>query len=170
MKNGMKLFIGLMAAHWLEHLFQAYQVYVMHLPRACALGMLGMKFPWLVRTESLHFLFAVLTTVMLVKLKEGFEGLAYFLWDLALSISLWHLLEHSLLFYQAVTGHFLFGQSQPTSILQLGFPRIELHLFYNSIVTIPAMLAILVNDTHPDVGIGDYECPTSDFIGDNHVS
>src|SRR5579859_6533765 len=98
MSTGKKIFLGLMTAHWLEHVFQAYQVYAMHLPRHCALGMLGMKFPWLVKTESLHFLFAILTTAFLIGMRESFEGWTYFLWDVALSLSLWHLLEHSLLF------------------------------------------------------------------------
>ena len=61
-------FAALMIGHWLEHIFQAYQVYVMHMPRACALGMLGMKYPWLVKTESLHFGFAVFTTIGLLML------------------------------------------------------------------------------------------------------
>src|SRR5580692_10821586 len=61
-------FVVLLIGHWLEHLFQAWQVYVMHMPRACALGMLGMKYPWLVRTESLHFGFALLTTYGLLRL------------------------------------------------------------------------------------------------------
>lgn len=147
--TGMKVFIGLMLAHWTEHVFQAWQVYAMHVPRVCALGFLGMKYPWLVKTESLHFGFAVLTTVMLVALRKQFESAAYLLWDIALSISLWHLLEHSLLFYQACTGHFLFGQHQPTSILQLAFPRIELHLFYNTIVTVPAMIALYLYQRQP---------------------
>ena len=56
-------FAVLMIAHWLEHIFQAYQVYAMHMPRACALGMLGMKYPWLIKTEALHFGFAIFTTV-----------------------------------------------------------------------------------------------------------
>ena len=30
----------------------------------------------------------------------------------------------------------------PTSIAQLVFPRVELHLFYNTIVTIPMVVAM----------------------------
>lgn len=144
MKYGMKIFGALMIAHWLEHIFQAYQVYVLHMNRMCALGMLGMKYPWLVRTESLHFVFAWLTFVMFY-----FAGIGYFssqsaikLWILGWAASFFHLVEHSLLFAQAVTHHYMFGATQPTSLLQQFFPRIELHLFYNSIITLLMILSL----------------------------
>jgi hypothetical protein len=182
-------FAALMAAHWLEHAFQAWQVYVMHMPRACALGMLGMRYPWLIRTESLHFGFAVFTTVGLLLLWNlfaapmmrltstvpgltgrvvvgGLVGYKPFIgdmdakgdvrpvtarwWKAATSISIWHLFEHTLLFGQATLHHNLFGSPVPTSIIQLIVPRIELHLFYNSLVTVPvavAMLLILKRDS-----------------------
>jgi hypothetical protein len=167
MSKGMWAFLALMTAHWAEHIVQVYQVYVLHMHRACALGLLGMKYPWLVRTESLHFTFAVLTTVMLIALRKRFVFEAYTLWDIAISISLWHLLEHSLLFYQAVTGHFLFGAHQPTSILQLAFPRIELHLFYNSLVTIPSMIAMWINTFKYEILYPvpvEPACPSSDDV------
>lgn len=165
----MKLFGGLMIAHWLEHLFQAYQVYVQHLDRACALGMLGMKYPWLVRTESLHFGFAILTVF-------GFwyAGQDYFenwtateAWAAGFFVSIWHLCEHTVLFAQAATHHNLFGRSVPFSVLQFVFPRIELHLFYNSVVTILMVAALLIERQQPRYSVEpDWcdECHASQMV------
>jgi hypothetical protein len=63
----------------------------------------------------------------------------------ALVIQFWHHFEHLLLLIQAQTGHDFFGQKVPTSILQLFFPRVELHLFYNSIVFIPMVIAMYLH-------------------------
>jgi hypothetical protein len=35
-----------------------------------------------------------------------------------------------------------FGNAVPTSILQLWFPRLELHLFYNTVVFVPMVVAM----------------------------
>lgn len=142
--TGLKIFGFLMLAHWLEHIFQTFQVYVLHYKRHDACGMLGQAYPWLVRSEWLHFGFAVLTMVGIVLLRYGFYKKALAYWDSAMYISIWHLFEHTLLFAQAQTHHFLFGAHEPTSVLQLFFPRIELHLFYNSIVTIPIIIAMFL--------------------------
>lgn len=153
MKYGMKIFGALMIAHWLEHLFQAYQVYVMHMDRSCALGMLGMKYPWLIRTESLHFVFALLTVAGFL-----YAGWHYFeskfatkLWAFGCLVSIWHSIEHTLLFYQATTHRYLFGAHQPMSIIQLFVPRIELHLFYNSIITLFMVFALIEEKMYLDV-------------------
>jgi hypothetical protein len=145
MKYGMKIFGTIMIAHWLEHIFQAYQVYVLHLHRECALGLLGMKYPWLIKTESLHYVFAMWTVWAMI-----YAGWKYFesdwaskMWIYGTIAAVWHFIEHCLLFGQAVTHHYLFHQSQPTSIIQLFVPRIELHLFYNSIITLLAGVALL---------------------------
>jgi hypothetical protein len=147
-------FAFLMLAHWLEHAFQAWQIYVMHMPRACALGMLGMKYPWLIKTESLHFGFAIFTTVGLLMLWRVFvngyvasdhcviDPPSANYWKAATYISIWHLFEHSLLFTQAMIHHNFWGSPVPTSVIQQIIPRVELHLFYNSIVTIPIAIAM----------------------------
>lgn len=147
-------FAFLMLAHWAEHIFQAYQVYVQHMHRACALGLLGMAFPWLIKTESLHFGFAVFTTVGLLMLwhvyVNGKVASDYMVihptseiwWKAATYISIWHLFEHTLLFTQAITHHNFWGSPVPTSVIQLLIPRVELHLFYNSLVTIPIAIAM----------------------------
>jgi hypothetical protein len=47
----LKIFVGVMIAHWLEHLVQAYQVYVLGYERHHAMGLVGHFYPWLVYTE-----------------------------------------------------------------------------------------------------------------------
>ena len=139
-KTKMTIFLGLIAAHWVEHFFQMYQVYVQHLHRECALGFLGMKYPWLVRTEILHFAFALFTTAGMYWIGDQYftSWKATKFWAVGYLISIWHLFEHSLLFGQALAG-----RAHPTSIIQLFVPRIELHLFYNSIITYFIMYALI---------------------------
>lgn len=140
----LKIFAFLMVAHWSEHLVQGYQVWVLGYERHHAGGILGQFFPWLMHSEWLHFAYAVLTFAGLVVLYRAFTGPALVWWKAALVIQAWHLVEHSLLFAQAQGGFLLWGAKEPTSVLQLFFPRIELHLFYNSVVTVPIVVAMLL--------------------------
>lgn len=142
------LFATICAAHWLEHIFQMYQVYVMKVPRPMAGGCLGMVYPWLVKTELLHYGYAVVMLLGLWLLRKGFTGQAHNWWVAALVIQFWHHFEHLLLFGQAMTHHYLFGGHQPTSVLQIFFPRIELHMFYNTLVTIPIVVAMVLYYRH----------------------
>jgi hypothetical protein len=146
-RHGMllKIFVAIMIAHWLEHLVQAYQVYGMGYERHHAMGMLGQIYPWLVHSEWMHFGYAVLTMLGLVILRDGFSGSALAWWNAALIIQIWHLFEHTLLFVQAQGGFTLWGATEPTSVLQLFWPRIELHLFYNSVVTVPIVIAMVLS-------------------------
>jgi len=146
-RHGMmlKLFVVIMIAHWMEHIVQAYQVYVMGYERHHAMGLLGQFYPWLVHSEWMHFGYAVLTALGLVILRGGFTGAARVWWDTAVIIQIWHLFEHTLLFVQAQGGFTLWGANEPTSVLQLFWPRIELHLFYNSVVTAPIVIAMVVS-------------------------
>jgi len=57
-------------------------------------------------------------------------------------IQFWHHIEHALLQGQVIAGGTLFGSPVPMSIVQLWFPRLELHLFYNSVVFVPMMVAM----------------------------
>ena len=41
-----------------------------------------------------------------------------------------------------ILGHNFFGRPVPTSLVQLWVPRVELHLFYNTIVFIPMVIAM----------------------------
>ncbi len=138
-------FVALMVAHWLEHGVQAYQVYALGYDRHHAGGILGQIFPWLMHSEWLHFTYAILTFAGLLMLRPVFAGRALRWWNIALLIQAFHLLEHTLLFAQAQGGFRLFGASEPSSILQVFFPRIELHLFYNSVVTVPIVVAMFLH-------------------------
>ena len=80
--------------------------------------------------------------VALVMLRHGFTGRARTWWNTAMWIQVWHHFEHLLLLLQAITGSNLLGKPVPTSIAQLVFPRVELHLFYNAIVFIPMVVAM----------------------------
>jgi hypothetical protein len=146
-RHGMllKIFAGIMIAHWLEHIVQAYQVYEMGYERHHAMGLLGQIYPWLVHSEWMHFGYAVLTLLGLVILRNGFSGSALAWWNAALIIQIWHLFEHTLLFVQAQGGFTLWGAAEPTSVLQRFWPRIELHLFYNSVVTVPIVIAMVLS-------------------------
>ena len=141
----LKSFLAIMIAHWAEHIVQAYQVYVMGCERHNAMGLPGRFYPWLVHSEWLHFGYAIATWLGLVILRSGFSGTALHLWDMAIIIQIWHSFEHTLLFIQAQRGFTLWGAAESTSVLQLFWPRIELHLFYNSVVTLPIILAMVTS-------------------------
>ena len=138
-------FMVVVLAHWAEHLVQAYQIWVLGRPRPAARGVLGQVFPWLVTSEWLHYGYALVMLVGLVLLRPGFAGRARTWWTVALVIQFWHHIEHLLLLVQAQTGTFFFGAAVPTSVAQVVFPRVELHLFYNSIVFIPMVIAVYLH-------------------------
>jgi hypothetical protein len=144
-EKALAVFMVIVAAHWGEHVAQAYEIWVLHWPTADANGLLGIPFPWLIKTEWLHYGFAVLMLAFLWVLKDGFTGRSRRLWNIALGIQFWHHIEHLLLLLQASFGFRLFGGDVPTSVLQYFFPRVELHLFYNAIVTIPMVIAVVVH-------------------------
>jgi hypothetical protein len=143
------VYLTIVILHWMEHLFQAAQIWLLGMPRPQALGMLGYVFPWLVKSETMHFTYALLMFIGLVLLRPGFHGTAKKWWTASLIIQTWHLFEHSLLQIQAATGQNFFGSPVPTSILQLVFPRVELYLFYNAAVFVPMVVAMWLH-TRPD--------------------
>jgi len=132
-------------AHWAEHIAQAYQLWVLDWPLPRARGVLGLPFPWLIKSEWLHYGYALVMLTGLFLLRPGFRGRSRRWWTIALVIQFWHHIEHLLLLVQAQTGHYLFGRPVQTSILQLALPRVELHLFYNTIVFIPLVVAMLLH-------------------------
>ncbi|MFC7221050.1 hypothetical protein ACFQLX_23245 [Streptomyces polyrhachis] len=141
----------LVVAHWAEHLAQAVQIYIYHWPLPEARGVLGIPFPWLVKSEWMHYGYALLMLAGFLLLRPGFTGRARTWWDVALGIQIWHHLEHLLLLVQAQSGTFLLDRTVPTSIVQLAFPRVELHLFYNALVTIPMLVAMALHRRpHPE--------------------
>jgi hypothetical protein len=141
-KRALQLFMLIVLFHWAEHIVQAYQFYGLHWSRQSSMGFLGMYYPWLMKTETLHYGFALVMVVGLWVLRKGFTGTSHKWWMASFWLQFWHHFEHFLLFYQANTHHYFFGGSVPTSIGQIWVPRIELHLFYNTIVFIPMVVAM----------------------------
>lgn len=141
-KPGNQVFMAIVLAHWAEHLVQAFQIWVLNWPRPQALGLLGLWQPWLVKTEAMHYAYALVMLIGLFMLRPGFAGKSLTWWTISLAIQFWHHIEHALLQYQYLAHHNLFGSKVPTSIAQLWFPRVELHLFYNTIVFIPMVIAM----------------------------
>src|SRR6202167_1118409 len=148
-ERALQVFMVIVLAHWAEHLVQAYQIYVMGWPRPKALGLLGVFYPWLFKSEVLHYGYALVMLIGLWVLRKGFTGVSYTWWMVAFWIQFWHHIEHFLLIYQATTHHYFWGRPVPCSILQLVFPGGELHLSYNSIVFIPMVIAMYCRVSPP---------------------
>jgi hypothetical protein len=140
--------MAIVVAHWMEHLLQAFQIWVLGWERPDAGGALGLLFPWLVKSEALHYFYAIVMLAGLLLLRPGFVGRARTWWDVALVIQFWHHIEHAILLGQAVVGANLFGAEVPTSIVQLIVERAELHLVYNALVFIPMVIAMWIH-VHP---------------------
>jgi hypothetical protein len=139
----LRAFLVIVLAHWAEHLLQAFQIYVLGWPVPEARGALGYLFPWLVRSEAMHYAYALVMLAGLWILRSGFAGTRdRQWWTIALAIQFFHHIEHALLQGQAILGQNLFGMPVPTSIAQLWVPRVELHLFYNTIVFVPMVVAM----------------------------
>lgn len=139
------IYMAVVVAHWAEHLVQAYQIWILGWARPEARGVLGMPFPWLVSSEWLHYGYAILMLVGLFLLLPGFTGRAKAWWTVALALQFWHHIEHALLLIQAHSSFRIAGEEGPVSILQLVVPRVELHLFYNSVVFIPMLIAMYLH-------------------------
>ena len=147
------IYTAVVVSHWLEHLFQAAQIWIFNMPRPESLGALGYLFPWLVKSEVLHFGYALLMLAGLFLLSSGFAGVARGWWTASLAIQVWHFIEHSTLQAQAIVGTNLFDSTVPTSFLQVFFLRPELHLFYNAAVFIPMVVAMWLH-TRPGAPSG----------------
>jgi hypothetical protein len=143
------IYLGVVILHWVEHLVQAAQIWILGMPRPEALGALGYVFPWLVKSEVMHFTYAVVMFGGLILLRPGFRGAARGWWTASLVIQGWHLVEHSTLQLQAIAGQNLFGSPVPTSFLQVVVPRPELHLLYNLVVFVPMVVGMWLH-TRPD--------------------
>jgi hypothetical protein len=157
----LRLFMVVVLAHWAEHLLQAIQIYVLGWPVPEARGLLGYFYPWLITSETLHYGYALVMLAGLWLLRRGFTGASdHRWWTIALSIQFFHHFEHALLQTQAMLGHNFFGRPVPTSILQLWAPRVELHLFYNTIVFIPMVIAMYYHmfPTRPDAAAQRCTC------------
>jgi hypothetical protein len=152
-KRALQFFMLIVLAHWAEHLAQATQIFILKWPRPQANGVLGLFFPWLVSSEALHYGYAIVMLIGLFVLRKGFTGTSKKWWTIALAIQFWHHIEHFVLQWQAITHHYWNGSPVPVSFLQMLFPksRVEIHLFYNTIVFIPMMVAMYYH-MFPPVG------------------
>ena len=156
--RGLLLFLALVAAHMAEHVVQMAQL-AMGVPRAQALGLLGLAWPWLVRSEALHYAYAMATLVGLLVLRPGFRGGARRAWTVAIVLAVWHHVEHAVILAQAVTGQYLYGAGAPMSLLQLLLPRAELHMAYNVMVTLPLGVAAWLHLRAPRPARGGADAP-----------
>jgi hypothetical protein len=141
-ERALKIFLVIVLAHWAEHLAQAFQIYALGWPVPESRGVLGLWFPWLVKSEVLHYGYAIVMLVGIWYLRPGFFGRSRTWWTVALGIQFWHHIEHALLQGQAIAGANLFGSPVPVSIAQLWIPRVELHLIYNTIVFVPMVIGM----------------------------
>lgn len=138
------LYMVVVVFHFFEHVLQVYQVFVLHWARPDSGGLLGFWAPQLLRSELLHFGYNLFQLVGLAVLLNGFAGQARRWWTVALVIQTWHFVEHTLMLAQAQTSVYLFGASQPMSLLQVLLPRIELHFLYNALVFAPTIVAVFL--------------------------
>jgi hypothetical protein len=142
----LRIFLAIVLAHWAEHLLQAFQIYVLGWPVPESRGALGYFFPVLVSSELLHYGYALVMLAGLWMLRPGFTaGEDRRWWTVALGIQFFHHIEHLLLQLQYLAGQNLFDRPVPTSLVQLWVPRVELHLFYNTIVFVPMMVAMYLH-------------------------
>jgi len=141
-KPALQIFLVIVLAHWAEHLAQAAQIYILHWPVVDSRGFLGHWYPWLVKSEFLHYAYAIVMLVGLWIFRLGFVGRSRVWWMIAFWIQFWHHIEHAILQGQGILGQNLFASPVPVSIVQLWIPRVELHLIYNTIVFVPMMIAM----------------------------
>lgn len=154
----LRLYMMIVLAHWGEHLVQAFQIYALHWPRPDSRGILGQFYPWLIKSELLHYLYALFMLVGLWILRSGFVGRSRTWWNISLAIQFWHHIEHFLLQSQAILGKNLFNSPVPVSILQVVVPRVELHLFYNTVVFIPMVVAMYMHLFPTKEELVHYQC------------
>ena len=149
-ERALQLFMVVVLGHWAEHLVQAYQIWYLHWPRAKAGGILGLFYPWLIQSEVLHYGFAIVMLIGIWVLRKGFTGRSRTWWTISLGIQFWHHIEHLLLITQATLHHNFWHKPVPFSFLQLVFPRVELHLFYNTVVFIPMVIGMYYHIFPPE--------------------
>lgn len=141
-KYGLWAYMAVVLGHWAEHLAQTTQIYLLNWPVAESRGIMGVWYPWMMKSEALHYGYAIVMLFFLWILRTGFVGRSHTWWMIAFWIQFWHHIEHALLQGQAIFQHNLFGAPVPMSVAQLFIPRVELHLFYNTAVFVPMTVAM----------------------------
>lgn len=150
-KPALQIFAVVVLAHWAEHLAQATQIYVLDWALPDSRGILGLWFPWVVKSELLHYGYAIVMLVGLWFLRTGFVGRSRTWWMISFWVQFWHHVEHALLQGQALVGSNLGDSPVPMSLVQFWIPRVELHLFYNTVVFIPMVIGMYYH-LFPPVG------------------
>lgn len=133
----MKILYLVVIFHFLEHVAQMFELYFLHWSRPDCLGLLGLWQPWLMRSEWLHYGFALYMLLALCYFIDRANNKVW--WMRAIYLQHYHHLEHVLLLAQALSGVAMVNR---ISIGGLFFPRLELHFFYNLMVLIPMSLGI----------------------------
>jgi len=149
-KRALWIFLAITLAHWAEHLVQAGQIWLLGWERPDSRGVIGQWFPMVVTEEWLHLGYAVVMLAGLALLLPAMTGRARKWWIAALAIQVWHFVEHGLLWLQAAMDQPFFGKEVPTSVAQLVFMRVELHLFYNLAVFAPMLVAMYFHRVPPE--------------------
>jgi len=157
-ERALQIFLVIVLAHWAEHLAQAFQVYVLNWPIPNSRGVLGLWFPWLIKSEALHYGYAIIMLTGLWLFRGGFVGRSYTWWMIAFWIQFWHHIEHALLQGQAIAGANLFNSPVPVSIAQLVIPRVELHLIYNTLVFIPMVISMYQHMVPSEAELAQMRC------------
>lgn len=129
----MRLFLVIVWLHFAEHIAQLFQLYVLGWARINSMGLIGLWQPTLMRSEWLHYLYAL---IMLIGLYYYRAYVKNRWWTTTIYLQQFHHFEHFLLLLQATLG------MKATGIGGLWFPRIELHFFYNLVVMIPMVLSL----------------------------
>src|SRR5258706_9943785 len=70
----LRLFMVIVLAHWAEHLLQAVQIYALGWPVPDARGLVGYYFPWLIKSETLHYGYSLGMLAGLWLFRPGFIG------------------------------------------------------------------------------------------------
>ncbi len=152
------VFMAVVILHWVEHIAQAAQIWILDMPRPESLGGLGLLFPFLVTSELMHFTFAVLMFGGLMLLRPGFHGKSRKWWTASTAIQGWHLIEHTALLAQVIVGANLFGSPVPSSFLQPLIPRPELHLLYNLAVFAPMVVGMWLHTRESEHALNGCGC------------
>ncbi|MEA5533007.1 hypothetical protein [Crocosphaera sp. XPORK-15E] len=110
----MQVFFLITLAHLIEHMAQAWELWVMNWARPDCLGLLGLLSPWLMKSEWLHYGYALFMLIGLWALRPYIKsGKAYFWWSVALWFQFYHHIEHALLLGQKLFGVNFFNSPVP---------------------------------------------------------
>src|SRR4051794_37880587 len=96
-ERSLQVFMLVALGHWSEHPSQAYQIWGLGWPPDHARGVPSLWYPWLIKSEVIHYTYAVVTLFVIWLRRPRFTALPL-VWRLvALVIQLWHHTEHALL-------------------------------------------------------------------------